>query len=68
MDKATKNSAIAAALVLLGFGVVGFFMPAIVLKLGEISPFFGGAAAVLFVLAFFGIFWLRGRRNRNGDR
>ncbi|MBE0694705.1 MAG: hypothetical protein IH590_16600 [Aquamicrobium sp.] len=64
MDRGTRNAAIAAALILLGFGVVGYYMPAIMVWLGELSPFAGGAAAALFVLAFFGVFWLRGRSQR----
>ena len=67
MDKSTRNSAIAAAVILLGFGIVGFYMPNIMLALGDASPIAGGIAAVLFVLAFFGIFWLRGR-SRGADR
>ena len=65
MDKNTKNAAFGAAAILLGFGIVGYYMPAIMLALGEQSPIFGAAAAVLFVLAFFGIFWLRGK-SRSG--
>jgi len=64
MDRGTRNAAIAAALILLGFGVVGYYMPAIMVWLGELSPFAGGVAAALFVLAFFGVFWLRGRSQR----
>lgn len=67
MDRSTRNAAIAAGLILLGFGVVGFYMPAIVVRLGAVSPYAGGAAAAIFVLAFFGIFWLRGRRQRSHD-
>jgi len=64
MERSTRNAAVAAALILLVFGVVGFYMPAIVLWLGGLSPYAGGAAAALFVLAFFGVFWLRGRSQR----
>lgn len=68
MDDNKRNSALAAGAILIGFGVVGFFMPGIVLQLGEISPYLGGAAAGLFVLAFFGIFWLRGRTRRDKEK
>lgn len=64
MDPSTRNAALAAAIILVGFGVVGFYMPVIVLWLGRLSPYAGGAAAALFVLAFFGVFWLRGRSQR----
>ncbi len=65
MDRSTRNAAIAAAIILLGFGVIGFYMPAIMLWLGGLSPYAGGAAAALFVLAFFGVFWLRSRSQRH---
>ena len=61
MDRDAKNAAIAAAAVMLAFGVGAYYLPAIVIALGDISPFAGGAAAVLFVAAFFLVFWLRGR-------
>lgn len=64
MDEKTRNSAIAAAFILGGFGLVAFFMPTIMLSLGEISPALAGIVAILFVLAFFGVFWLRGRAKR----
>lgn len=68
MDRQTRNAAIAALVILLGFGVVGFYMPAIMLWLGELSPYAGGVAAAVFVLAFFGIFWLRGRSQNRKSR
>lgn len=68
MDRSTRNAAIAALAILLGFGIVGFYMPTIVLWLGRASPYAGGAAAALFVLAFFGVFWLRARSQRRKDR
>jgi hypothetical protein len=66
MDEKTRNAAIAAALILGGFGLVAFFMPTIMLSLGEVSPFLAAVVAALFVLAFFGVFWLRSRAKR-GD-
>ena len=55
----TKNDAIAAAIILLVVGVALYFMPVIVLTLGEISPLLGAAAGAVIVLAFFILFWLR---------
>jgi hypothetical protein len=57
----TKNNAIAAAIILLVVGAALYFMPAIVLGLGEISPLLGAAAGAVIVLAFFILFWLRSR-------
>lgn len=66
MDTSTRNAAIAAALILGGFGFIAFFMPTIMLSLGEISPVLAALVAILFVLAFFGVFWLRSKTKR-GD-
>jgi hypothetical protein len=57
----TRNNAIAAAVILLAAGAALYFMPKIVLALGEISPLLGAAAGALIVLAFFLVFWLRSR-------
>lgn len=57
----TRNNAIAAAVILLAVGAALYFMPRIVLALGEISPLLGAAAGAVIVLGFFLIFWLRSR-------
>lgn len=61
MDAETRKTLLAAAAIFLGFGVIAYFMPTIMLALGDISPALAGAFAIVFVLAFFGVFWLRGR-------
>lgn len=66
MQRETRNAAIAALIVLLFFSLAGFYLPKVMLALGQVSPVLAGIFAVLFVLAFFLIFWLRGRQRRNG--
>lgn len=61
MTPQDKKSAIAAALLLCGFAALFLVMPKIVLTLGAISPWLGGAAALLFMMSFYIVFWLRGR-------
>lgn len=61
MQAETQRTLLGALAIFLGFGVVAYFLPSIMLALGDISPMLAGAFAVFFVLAFFGIFWLRGR-------
>lgn len=56
-----KRSAIAAAVILVGFGLLAYFLPTIMIAIGDISPVAAGIFAVLFVLAFFAIFWIRAR-------
>ena len=64
MSPEDKKSALAAASILLIFGALFWFMPQIVLGLGGISPWLGGAAALLFMLSFYILFWLKGRSGR----
>lgn len=62
-----RSAAIAAAVILLGTGLVFYFMPAMMMSLSEISPWLSYALATFFVLAFFAVFWLRGRRQRKDE-
>ena len=65
MTRDNRNSLIAAAILLAVFGLGAFYMPTIMIAVGNISTVAAGLIAVLFVLAFFGVFWLRGRSQRN---
>lgn len=67
MDTSQRNAALAALLILGGFGLLAYFMPAIMLAVGEWSGIAAGAVALLFVAAFFGTFWLRARQQRERD-
>jgi hypothetical protein len=49
---------------MVGFGLLAFYLPTIMLALGNISTVAAGAVAVLFVAAFFLVFWLRGRAQK----
>ena len=66
MDKGSRNAAIAAALILGGFGLAAFYMPTIMIAVGNYSTVAAGIVAVAFVAAFFLVFWLRGRSQRRG--
>ncbi|MFC6489533.1 hypothetical protein [Nitratireductor sp. GCM10026969] len=66
--KENRQAAIAAAVILVGFGLVAFLMPRIMLALGDVSPFAAAAVAVLFVAGFFLVFWLRARSQRRKDK
>jgi len=59
-----RGPIIAAALILLGFGIVGFLMPRIMLWVGGMSTAAAGVVAAAFVGAFFLVFWLRARSQR----
>jgi hypothetical protein len=66
MDKNSRNAAIAAAIFVIGFGLAFYFMPTIMLAVGDYSTVAAGVIAVAFVAAFFLILWLRARSQR-GD-
>lgn len=54
-----------AAFAIIAFFVIGaYFMPAIMLRLGEYSTVAAAMVAIVFVTAFFALFWLRGRWRR----
>ena len=68
MTPENRNAAIAAAILLLVFGLGAFYMPTIMLAVGNVSTVAAGLIAVVFVAAFFLVFWLRGRSQRRRDR
>ncbi|MCL7998782.1 hypothetical protein [Brucella pseudogrignonensis] len=57
-----SNPALAAAIILIGFGLLAYYLPTIMIALGERSHVAAAIFGILFVLSFFGIFWLRSRR------
>ena len=59
-----RSPAFAALLVLLGTGLVFYFLPGMMIALGDVSPWLAGLFGVLVVLGFFLIFWLRSRYQR----
>lgn len=64
MDKSNRNAALAAALILLFFGAFAFFLPTIMLAVADYSMAASIGVAILFLFAFFILFWLRGRFQR----
>ncbi len=67
MTPENRNAAIAAAVLLAVFGFGAYFLPTIMLAVGNLSPVAAGAVAVLFVAAFFLVFWLRARIQKRRD-
>lgn len=64
MTNNDKQAVLAAALILGGFGAAAYFLPNVMLALGNISPVLAGIVGTGFVLAFFLVFWLRARSRR----
>ena len=62
-----RSSAIAAAVILCVTGLAFYFMPTMMMVLSDISPWLSYALAIFFVLAFFAVFWLRGKRQQRRD-
>ncbi|RWL50078.1 MAG: hypothetical protein EOR60_01580 [Mesorhizobium sp.] len=61
MDRDTRNAAIAAAVILLVFGLAAYFLPAIMLAAGKVSTVLAAVIAVVFTVGLFVVLWLRGR-------
>ncbi|RRI07871.1 hypothetical protein EH240_01130 [Mesorhizobium tamadayense] len=64
MDRETRNAAIAAAWILLLFGLAAYFLPTIMLAAGKISTVLAAIIAAIFMVALFVVLWLRGRSQR----
>ncbi|MFZ1774266.1 MAG: hypothetical protein WAT78_09955 [Rhizobiaceae bacterium] len=64
MSSNDKQALIAAAIIFAGFSAAAYFMPTLMLALGDISPVLAGIVGTGFVLAFFLVFWLRARSRR----
>jgi hypothetical protein len=64
VDASTKSAAVAAAVILGGFGLAAYFLPTIMLWVGRYSTAVAGLIAVAFVAAFFLLFWVRGHNQR----
>lgn len=60
----TRNAALAAGIIMLVFGMLYYYMPVIMLAVGPYSHVLAALIAIVFVMAFFFIFWLRARAQR----
>ncbi|AZO21956.1 MULTISPECIES: hypothetical protein [unclassified Mesorhizobium] len=64
MDRETRNAAIAAAWILLLFGLAAYFLPTIMLAAGKVSTILAAIIAAIFMVGLFVVLWLRGRSQR----
>jgi hypothetical protein len=64
VTRENMRAALAAAVILGGFGLTGYFMPTIMLAIGKHSPAAAGVVAVLFAAGYFIVFYLRGRSQK----
>lgn len=62
------SSAIAATIIIAVTGVIFYYMPAIMLASADVSPYLAIGIGAVFVLAFFGVFWLRARSKGDTGR
>ncbi len=67
-ETSNRSSAIAAAVILGVTGLVFYYMPTMMMSLSEVSPWLSYALGIFFVLAFFAVFWLRGKRQQSRER
>lgn len=64
MDRDTRNALIAAAWIMLLFGLAAYWLPTVMLAVGSVSTVLAGVVAAIFLVAFFAVFWLRARSQR----
>ncbi|OWK19069.1 hypothetical protein AJ88_47940 [Mesorhizobium amorphae CCBAU 01583] len=64
MDRDTRNALIAAAWIMLLFGLAAYWLPTVMLAVGSVSTVLAVLVAAIFLLALFIVFWLRGRSQR----
>ncbi|HWD13840.1 hypothetical protein P8H26_11415 [Pseudochrobactrum sp. sp1633] len=60
----TRNAAIAAGVIMVVFGALFYSMPIIMLAVGPYSHVLAALIAIVFVMAFFVVFWLRAKSQR----
>jgi Ca2+/Na+ antiporter len=65
MSPESKSQTIAAAVILLAAVLVIYFLPTIVLWIGQYSPALAFVVGAALLLCFFLVFWLRARYQRN---
>jgi hypothetical protein len=64
----TRNALIASALIILATVAGWLIMPKIMLLVSGGGPLVGVLVAILFMLAFFAVLWLRARYQRRARR
>jgi uncharacterized membrane protein len=65
--KVNTGPLIAAAIIMIAVFAIMLAMPKIMALVSGAGPFGGIAVATAFILAFFGVFWLRSRAQKKPD-
>jgi hypothetical protein len=65
MSPESRSQATAAGIILLSAALVIYFLPTIVLWIGNFSPTLAIVVGVCLIMAFFAVFWLRARYQRS---
>ena len=67
MSSETRGALVAAAIILAAVCAGWVLMPRLMLMVSGGGPFIGALVAVLFILAFFAVLWLRARHQRRKE-
>lgn len=65
--KNDMSAFIAAALIMICLGASYFFMPPLLRALANINEWLAYSVGGLFILAFFGVFWIRNHYQKSRD-
>ncbi|PZO77921.1 MAG: hypothetical protein DI629_13335 [Mesorhizobium amorphae] len=63
----SRATLLGAGAFLLGFAVLAYFMPSIMLALGGVSTTLAVVVVALFIVAPFAVLWLRARAQKRRD-
>jgi amino acid transporter len=64
----TRGALIASAVIIVATVIGWLFMPKVMLLVSGGGPFVGVAIAILFMLGFFAVLWLRSRYQQRSQR
>ena len=64
MSGESRSQILGAAVVMIGAVVVIYFLPSVVLWIGQYSPVLAFVVGAVLLLGFFWVFWLRARYQR----
>ena len=56
-----SRTIVATAIIFAGFLLFAYFLPSLMVAAVELSPYAAGVVAIVFIFAFFAVFWLRAR-------
>ncbi|GAA2884283.1 hypothetical protein GCM10010837_42560 [Aminobacter niigataensis] len=67
IEREDRNALVASACIMAVFATAPFYLSTVMIAIGNFSTVAAGGFAVLFIAAFFFLFWLRSRSQKKRD-